>query len=256
MSSRSSSVPVVIWYRSYTQEYIEELIEDEIGYTIDEIEEMYEPPSEELITALNAAKNSVVSTIDKSSDLSSTDKSSVDNYLSLLMKSHMEMTASSREIEKKKTELYKKERHEIVSELYANAADKVLSEMEIPEESTIFISQYTPLIVCNISPEEVIQLSEREDVENLYHYEDFIEPSDELATAAEDTTVLPTNMPLVSSAMGIDEARATLGLNGEGTIVGIYETQNVSLQDTSYASVNGLDLNKVTIIGSYYAPEG
>ena len=49
INSVSEEIPVVIWYDGVDNEVVENSIVDEIGYSIDSLEEQYTKPDEELI---------------------------------------------------------------------------------------------------------------------------------------------------------------------------------------------------------------
>lgn len=110
MSSEESEIPIVIWNRHINDSEIEDQIEDAIGYSLYDLEEKYVAPSQELLNELAKAA-----------------EKSPEYHLETLMREHLELTATSREIERKKTELYLKTRRKCVSDFYSSEANTVIN---------------------------------------------------------------------------------------------------------------------------------
>ncbi len=88
------------------------------------------------------------------------------------------------EIQEKEVEIRIRARWDIINNLYTTQGESIISEMEIPEESMMFSSKYIPLIICNLSPEQIVQFSNRDDIQELSYYEDESIPFD--ATIEDD----------------------------------------------------------------------
>ncbi|MDO5148629.1 MAG: S8 family serine peptidase [Oscillospiraceae bacterium] len=215
MKSGKSEIPVIIWRNSVSDKDIEGQVKEKIGFTINDLEEKYDLPSPELINELSKAA-----------------QGDAKEYLEVLMKSHMDLTASSRKKENEKTELYLKTRRSIVSEIYSEKTQEFIEKTEIDNKSVLFSSNYAPMMICNLTPAEIKLVSENDDVEEIELYTDDKEG---------DCAFPSTN---VKSVMGINKINQYLNLTGENVNIGIYESNKVDKNNTDY----DLNMSKVNVI--------
>lgn len=217
-------IPVVIWRTEAEDSYIENAVIDEIGFSISDLEESYTLPSDDLMEQLSIAATG-----------------EVDSYLEKLMNSHLELTEESRRIEQEKTETYLSTRRSVISDYYSSNAETFINNTGLSDSEVIFTSCYSPMIVCNLSPEEIYDLSTRDDVEEIMLFEKM-----EIVNCTFPNTTM-------KDTMGINNINQYLGLTGTGVKIGIYETSVVS---SNYADAYELDMSKVTILGEPYIQNG
>lgn len=219
MEKTNEKIPVVIWRKQVDDSYIEEIIYKKTGFKINDLEEDYSSPTQELIEQLAVA---------------ATDNGTLD--LKGSMKNHMDLTRVSRSIETTKTNQYIAARRSALSDYYSADSKSFINDTCLSELEVKFASQYSPMIVCLLSPEKINELSEREDIEEIMLYKKM----DIVECAFPQTTMKDT--------MGINDINQHLSLTGSGVKIGIYETSVVSPTYNDYE----LDMSKVTVIGSPY----
>lgn len=219
MESANEEIPVVIWSYPVQNSDIEELVIDKIGFSLADLEEEYVAPSKELIDELKKAS-----------------AESTGKYFETLMKDHMKLTAGSREIEQKQTDLYLKTKREIVSDIYTRRAEELLEKSQVDSESVWFKSKYTPMLICSVTPDKINEISEMDNVEEIVLYEkpDIVECS------------FPTTD--MKDVMKVNNIYNILGLTGTGVKIGIYDAGTVESQYNNY----DLNMSKVTVLGSHY----
>ena len=221
IESHESEIPVFVWSKSVDDNIIENNIEKSIGFSINQIEENYTAPTQELINELKSAS-----------------EGSPEKYLETLMKKHMDLTAGARAVELEKTNLYKETRRTIVSDLTLDSTQNIIEKANIDEESVVFKSQYAPMFVCTLSPEKINELSKLSEVEKIDLYE---------IPESVDCSFPNTN---VKTVMGVNHINQYLNLTGSGVTIGFYESGTASSQYNLY----DLDMNKVTVIGETCYP--
>ncbi len=253
ITSGEENIPVVIWYKDIDQAYVESETTKRVGFSLEEIEVTYEPPSSELLTALNEAAvaldNSVSATtiIGEQTELNALDSTAqmnsnkLDSYLKLLMNTHMEMTESARELERNRTESYLEAKSEIVKEQYSLASAEMKTALSLNDDEALFASCYAPMLVCELTADEIFEISQNDDVVEISYLEPLeIEECSLPVTQAEKNKLI--------NSMGFQNIQTELGLTGSGVGIGIYETSNVS---ADYAPTYNLPFNdsKIHIIG-------
>lgn len=258
ITSGEENIPVVIWYKDIDQAYVESEITKRVGFSLEEIEVTYEPPSSELLTALNEAAaaldNSVSATTIigeqiETNALDSTvqmNSNKLDSYLKLLMNTHMEMTESARELERNRTESYLEAKSEIVKEQYTLASAEMKTALALTDDEMLFTSRYAPMLVCELTAGEILEISQNDDVVEISYLEPLeIEECSLPMTQAEKNKLI--------NSMGFQNIHTDLGLTGTDIGIGIYETASVF---EKYANRYNLPYSdsKVHIIGNTFEP--
>lgn len=218
MASDADSIPVVIWLDDIDNTEVEEKIKASIGYDINSLSVEYAAPSEDLINELAEAANG-----------------NPTEYLELLMDNHMKLTESERAEEKEKTEQYLTARRDIVQQMNVNESTCALESLDISSEKVGFISNFAPMVVCNLTPDEIVAASENNKVQEITKYEPL------------DIEECAVNFGTTKSTMRIDKINDSLGLTGEGVVIGIYEPDTVS---SRYTAGWEIDDSRVTVIGT------
>lgn len=250
ITSGEENIPVVIWYKDIDQAYVESETTKRVGFLLEEIEVTYEPPSSELLTALNEAAaaldNSVSATtiIGEQTELNTLDSTAqmnsnkLDSYLKLLMNTHMEMTESARELERNRTESYLEAKSEIVKEQYTLASAEMKTALALTDDEMLFTSRYAPMLVCELTAGEILEISQNDDVVEISYFEPL-----EIVEC-----ITSTQKNTITSSMGFNNIHNDLGLTGSGVAIGFYENSTVLAE---YSAENHLVYtdSKVHIVG-------
>lgn len=221
--SSSESYPVVIWLEDVDNIDIETSVENEIGFNLASLEEKYFAPSNDLINELAKAA-----------------EENPTEYLDLLMESHLELTETARTEEKVKTEQYLEVKKEIVSNIHMDKANSVIEDTGILNDKVGFISQYAPMIVCNLTVDEINAISQNSFVQEITKYEKM-----EVIPCA----VSSSNMLGAKNSLEIQKINDSLNLTGNGVKIGFYETDCVS---SEYAEAEGIDVSRINTIEPSY----
>lgn len=226
MNSTTEDIPVTIWLSPVESPQIEMQVKKQIGFDINEIESSYVAPSNELLN-----------------ELANASKGESDEYLRALMDNHLELTESSRKIEKEKTDLYLETKRELLRNYYVSQASCFLDDMNITDDSVCFISKYAPMIICNISADTIYNIAKSNVVESVSLHQEIEE---------ELFNLDPADMPAALNSIKVSQVRQDIGLNGDGVKIGIFEAGVVS---TSTCQNYGVDPSRVTVLGNYIVPD-
>lgn len=210
--------PVVLWSEDLNDSEIEDIIRDRIGYDYESLDTEFAAPSQELLDAL---ENSYIGKPDENLDI--------------LMSNYMSLTENARSLEKEKTDLYRKTRKEIVSELNTAQTTALLDEIVDDESRIGFVSQFTPMSVCYLTEDEIWLAAENEKINGI-----------ELFEFQKMTECSAIDLGTTKTTMGITKINNEISLTGSGINIGIYEGHTVS---SNYTATFGIDDSQVTIIG-------
>lgn len=213
-------IPVYIWYQNINMDEVEQQVSQEIGFSEYDINEDYAEADKELLEELNRAANGDYNT-----------------YLKSLMKNHLKLTERSRKEEKDKTDKYIDALYDRLNIEYVEKSNQIIKENSIQDEKILFISRFSPLIVAELSPNEIYSISKKDNIDNLDFFEDF-----EMKPCVVD-------MGNCFEEMEIEDIATSLQLTGEGVKIGIYDWGNVSTTNDSYAIERNFDPSKVTLVG-------
>ena len=214
-------IPIYIWYDDTEVNDIKSKVEEQMGFSCDDIENSYPVPKNELLNELSIAANSKPS-----------------KYLELMMENHLKMTSDAREEERRKTEIYIDALNAELTSAYNELSENLKKENSITDDEVIFTSSFAPMIIASLSTDEIEKLSDCKGVCQLDLFEEI----------KIETTAI--NMGNTFTTMGIDNIASSLSLSGENVKIGIHDDGNVSIsQDTSAVNYN-LDTSKVTLVGS------
>ncbi|WP_193385758.1 dockerin type I repeat-containing protein [Ruminococcus flavefaciens] len=83
-----------------------------------------------------------------------------------------EQGLSEREVEQKSTDYYQERRLGLVKEAYAEAAASILNKLGI-DSSAAFCSDYTPLIICSLTEEQLVAARASENITDITAFKDF-----------------------------------------------------------------------------------
>ena len=245
MEDAEEPLSVVVWYHNLEESTIEQMVKDRIGFCANDLEADYSSPSKELIDALDKAAAAINVGEAKSIDDLGNAKQAANDYLSLLMKSHMELTASAREQEKQRTDKYIETRRDVCKELHQVQTEAFIKELSLTEDAVKFCSMFAPIMVCSLTPPEIQSMSKLDEVEEICSWNEFA-PSGVYSKCFENETQTERSTDaydLIKDSLGVNDINEILPLSGEGVNIGTYEAGVV------YSSANVVPPADANIIG-------
>lgn len=216
---------VYVWYKEINSTDIEIAIKNEIGFDLDSLQADFVSPSKELIENLAIAANGNVTT-------------SIKDFMEV----HLKKTESERLIEEEKTDLYLESKRDIVSEQHLDKVNSIIESAEISNENIIFKSQAAPMMICELSFDEIKKLAENNDIEKITPYEEM---------KFEICSPNAKSMQGAKNSLEINRVNEYLNLTGKNIKIGIFGVCSVS---DCYATDNGIDMSKVVRIGPLVDP--
>ncbi len=220
IESGEEKIPVYIWYEDINRNEVESNVENKIGFSQYDIENDYGEPTSKLLNELKKAASG-----------------NPDYYLQELMRNHLKLTEESRKKEKEKADQYIEALYDELNYEYNNKVEKIKNENEISDEDLLFSSKYTPLIIAELTPSKIYDISEKEDILGIDLFENFeIEPC-------------TIDMGNSKTEMGISDIVDQIQLDGDGVSIGIHDSGNVSNTLDADAINFNLDVSKVTLVG-------
>lgn len=214
LKNSSFDIPVYIWYNGINENEVEEEIENKIGFNEESLDFEFDMASEELISAL--------STND-------------DDNIKYLMSSHIKKTEPQRKKEKEKTDIYLKCRKELLADIYNKKGNEIIESLGLSAEKVKYISHYSPVIVAELSSDEILKVAENSNVDSVSLY-DCINP--EICTIGANNHI--------KDVMGVSKINQSLNLNGEGVGIGIIDLYNIEERDCD----SELSFGRVTHVGT------
>lgn len=194
-SRSNEKIPVSIWLTDIDQDEVERKVEQQIGFTVDDVVVIQEDIPEDLALRI----------VSLSEDLSVSINEKFTEETHQKFDSYMNRTAKERIIENELTEEYISARRTISADIYVVANDNFTSSMDIPEEDVIFISRLSPMIIAELSARKIYRLVESSSVLIVEKYEE-----EQFKVDADCVNRL-------------NESKLKLGLNGTGVHVGVID---------------------------------
>lgn len=210
-----AKIPVYIWYKDIDFDKVDTRTAKETGLTPADCEVITDFP---LATTLYGLEND-------------------EQQAEAEMEQYLVRTQEARAIEKERTNTYKSARKEIAREEYDEKSSTVKSKLSLNENDIIFSSQYAPMIIANMTPEEIDNASKLSVVEEIGCYE---EPTIENPSVDKDEGVS------AKESMGLPKVYEKLGLSGKNVNVGLIEWQIPGLIDSDEQLE--FDLDDITIV--------
>lgn len=187
-----------------------------VGYSKDDVAVDYEMPSQELLSDLKVGKDDA-------------------DYE---LQAYMARTEKQRENERKRTDDYIMTRREFSRAKYNEKSASVIKDIAINEEDISFKSQYAPMIVTELTAEQIINISNNIEVETIY-YDDV----EEFSVESKDSF---DNIELFKSVLSYNDVVNTFSnvgctLNGEGVTIGVAEVGGL-LQESSELDPSSIEM--------------
>lgn len=189
-------IPVYIWYKDIDFNEVDRLTEKQTGLTPADCEVITEFPSNELLYSIkNKEQNSKKQ-----------------------MKQYLERTKDSRNKERERTNTYKNTRKTIAREKYNEKSNSLKNQLSLNEKDIIFSSEYAPMIITEMTTEEITKASLNSDIEEIGYYQEY----ESVSFTATDTTTDDIGIEAKLS-MGLSKVYEDFGLTGENVNVGLIE---------------------------------
>ncbi|MBE6825062.1 MAG: hypothetical protein E7513_06925 [Ruminococcaceae bacterium] len=215
-------ITVYLWYKDIDQDEVDMLTTKATGLTRESCEVVGEFPSTELLASLEKGETDAQKQMEK----------------------YMASTKKDREAERNLTDLYAKKHREIANQKYIQKSNNIRKTLSISDSEIVFSSQFTPLIIADMTAKEIEKASKNSEIDeiSLYHELEFRDPSvdtDEGVYAKE--------------AMGLNDVYGVYGLTGEGVDVGLIESNIpgpviLEVDGTTVLEELEIDLDDVTIV--------
>lgn len=193
----NKEIPVYIWYRDIDQGEVDEATKEVTGLTPEDCDIIEELPIDSFIMELNTndckTKNEKLI-------------SEINNYIN--------STSNVREKEQELTYLYTKNHREISKAKYIEKSKLVEDELSINKEDVIFKSQYTPMILANMTSEEILYALDSDNIEEIGYCDEY---KIEQPLANEDFGYNS------KECIGVNDVYSSLNLSGAGVNVGLIE---------------------------------
>lgn len=189
-------IPVYIWYNDIDQNKVDMLTEKTTGLTKDNCSII----DTVLTDGINAMSKNTFSL---------SEKSDLDRFISL--------SEESRKKEKLAVEEYIVTHREISRTEYNKKSDILLKKFDLDNNNISFVSNYSPLIIANLTVDEIDTISNDPTVEQLGYYEEY-----EYVEESIESAINTTNIDKINT-------NSALNLTGEGVKVGVIENKSVVL---------------------------
>lgn len=206
-NSEQTTYDVYLWFKDIDNSMVETQVSQKCNQTFDAIESQ-----ESKIDKLDA---SVFSYGDEDY------QKSVADYL--------EKTKVQRQLVQKSVEEYINSRRETYRELYNDYNTSIVQQLHISIQDILFFSQYSPMIIAKLSAEQITKLSSESIIENI-GFRPNIEPKPCIAYAL--------------SSIDANYVRYTLGFDGYGVKIGIYDAGRVGTHsELTNTNITRLDMS-------------
>lgn len=220
IAETKEKIPVCIWYEDINQEEVEVRVENEIGYSKEEIVSELPSISKEEVDKLYEAN---VATEE-------TGKNILGEYL--------EENKIDIKREKEKTNKYISTRRNKAKDMYADKSDRIIRDSNIHRD-VMLISKYAPMIIAELELSEIEKLSGNSNIITVEYFDKGVEYVECTDTYDFDKYIESSN---------IDEIHQEIGLDGNGINVGMVEGCN-------FASHAELPPSRCFVVGENIAAE-
>lgn len=207
--SGCDSLPVMIWIEDIDHTIVMREVESELGYDLEDIELNIQPISNSIAEKLAS-------------------KDDVSEY----MREYLKNTDELRQKQKILTDNYIKCERQ-VSAAYYTEHNRVISD-RISDNKLLFVSKYSPLVIAELSLDEIEDLSQNDSIQSI----DYCEPV--------EITLCTDELVQLRESTRIEEIHEDIGLTGAGVKVGIVES-------TSITTNNELPASRFSVVGIPYS---
>ncbi len=226
-SESDEKIKVYLWYKDIDQNEVDALTTEATGLTPEKCAVIEEFPSVELISSL------------KDGDASA--KTQMNEYI--------KRSKPSRDEERNRTKKYSKKHLEISNEKYNQKSRNIKDSLSISDNDVEFSSQFAPLIIAEMTKEEIEKASVNINIEEIglsYDYKNII-PENCTETYIENPTYTDKGDLAKKSIHLNDSFYNAFGLTGAGVDVGLVEVDLPGPYVESGADL-GFQFSDITVI--------
>ncbi len=198
-AEENENIKVYIWYKDIDQNEVDRLTTKATGLSPESCEVITEFPSADVWTSLEKGEKNAQKQMDE----------------------YMLRTKKAREKERNRTATYSKKHREIANEKYRQKSQKIRKELSISESENIFSSEFAPMIIAEMTKDEILVASNNASIEEISLFNEL-----EMVEESFDSAIITTNINKVSSD-------SNLGLTGESVPVAILENSRVHFSTES-----------------------
>ena len=187
-------IPVWVWYKDVNQTQVDNITKARTGLTVENAAVDYAMPSPALLNSLqNEEPGSQAQ-----------------------MQAYLAATAQARALEAQRADTLIMTRREVAREQYNTKSAAIIEETNLDEDDIIFKSQYAPMIIAEMTQEEIERMVESTNIETVELYE---QGEEEECTLEADLE----QMASVKQTLGLDKVYNEIGLTGQNVKVGMFE---------------------------------
>ena len=221
----NEKIPVWVWFSDIDNSNIEAMVEKQTGLTKNDLSVEVDVDTVQLTSALDEA--------------SVCDSSSTRSVAKAELEAYMQDTKDARKLERERTNTYLRAKRSITSELYVANNTKIIKDLGIDDNEIEFQSILTPSAIMNLTEEEIVEISENDDVSRIMLYVE--ESNEEVATTS--TTTYDKN----KDTMQVDAVEQMYSYTGDNINVLMYE-QSYVRSDANDIDNFDIDLSKVVVV--------
>lgn len=216
----AETVEVYVWLNDIDQKQVDAIVEQKTGLRADNLAVIDENISNDL-----AAR--IVSEADNDKLTDETEK---------LLQDYLDRTAAQRTQERERTDLYTATRRAEAKAKYNQKSASFLAKNSISNEKVIFNSNYAPMLILELTKQEVKSIAARADVESVTLHDNlipiventiFIEES---SPQMEEISTIVTSAPSVSEGLNnldMQRIKTISGLDGSGVKIGVVDYYSI-----------------------------
>ena len=187
-------IPVWIWYKDINQTQVDNIVKTRTGLTAENAAVDYAMPSPALLNSLqNEEPGSQAQ-----------------------MQTYLAATAQARALEAQRADTLIMTRREVAREQYNVKSAEIIEEANLDTDDIIFKSQYAPMVIAEMTQEEIECIAESTNIETVCLYEQGEEEECTLEVDLEQ-------MASVKQTLGLDKVYNEIGLTGQNVKVGMFE---------------------------------
>lgn len=191
-------ISVCIWYEDIENETLEREVEETIGVTYEALDTEINAPSGELLALLYNAES-----------LTENEASSLNSK----MREYLESTKEARAQERELSQAYISSKISICEDYFSIKSQETIEALQLSSSSIEYVSRYSPMLIANLTYDEIEWLEQQEEVQFL-----------DLCTEIDEDLELPWNsISGMKEINGYNDTFAKTGLTGEGVSVGVID---------------------------------
>ncbi len=214
----AKTAKVYVWLNDIDQKQVDKAVEQKTGLRADNLAVIDENISNELATR-------IVSEADNDKLTTETEK---------MLQAYLDRTAAQRTQERERTDLYTATRRAEAKAKYNEKSASFLTKNSINSEKVIFNSNYAPMLILELTKQEINALAKREDVVIIGLYQEII-TVDEAVTIAEGM-----------EKTSVTRIKTVSGLTGDDVKLGIVDNYGLAVENPIIDTVFGQRVHNIT----------